>query len=157
MEDSWTEIENVLNKLFIRKENITLQQHMDLYTIVYDYMNDNCYSKTKDKGFKLFNKVSYTLRNICDSIYTKLEECDINVLTNVFELELNNYKKSSKITNVIFAHLNRYWNSLKNPQVSDIYKLAMDIWRIHVYDKIKMKLYNMLPEMDRNEISIDNL
>ncbi|XP_065221244.1 cullin-1-like [Planococcus citri] len=156
-EEIWIGLEMGLERIY-RREPLTKNQYVDLYTRVYEFCVKSSCSNGNDLYKRLDSFLNVHLLNL-QSISSNLIDED---LLKFYTREWEMYHFSSKVLNGICAYFNRHWTIERTLEAGggckfEIYHLAFINWRESLLEGMLSRLTNAilkLIERGRNGESI---
>ncbi|CAF4975098.1 unnamed protein product [Rotaria sp. Silwood1] len=156
VDEVWGKLLNGIEYLF-QFQTIRYSKWMLLYTYIFDYCTNNL-SHNAELYEKLKNYLRNYLEDLCQSSTNLLDR-------DLLEFYMNQWKKycvSCKILHGIFSYFNRHYIRREldfgNPDISEIYSMAMKIWQQILsqlfYTKITRYCLNLI-KAERNHQKID--
>ncbi|CAF3426396.1 unnamed protein product [Rotaria sp. Silwood1] len=156
VDEVWEKLFNGIEYLF-QFQTIRYSKWMLLYTYIFDYCTNNL-SHNAELYEKLKNYLRNYLEDLCQSSTNLLDR-------DLLEFYMNQWKKycvSCKILHGIFSYFNRHYIRREldfgNPDISEIYSMAMKIWHQILsqlfYTKITRYCLNLI-KAERNHQKID--
>ncbi|XP_055306398.1 cullin-1-like [Sitodiplosis mosellana] len=153
----WTILKGGITQIY--KQELTTQQYMDLWSLVYNYCTTE--QKNSKKYFNLSSGRVKVGRSeiIGGELYERLENFLANYLTDLLKSgsNLNNeefwtfyttkwveYRFLSRVLTGVFGYINRTWVRREceegNEDVYEVFQLALVTWREHLFKHLNKQV-----------------
>eukprot|EP01101_Sappina_pedata_P002151 TRINITY_DN12410_c0_g1_i1.p1 TRINITY_DN12410_c0_g1~~TRINITY_DN12410_c0_g1_i1.p1 ORF type:complete len:768 (+),score=286.72 TRINITY_DN12410_c0_g1_i1:26-2305(+) len=164
IDDIWSQLESGINQI-LKSKTFPKMEWMNRYTDVYNHCTNqkgadstsrslNQASGAIFQGKELYTRLSNLLRDYVGKLQKDAENYRDESLLTYYRNEWESYTMSTGKTNHIFSYLNRHWIKREiddGKQVYEVNKLALVIWRDHMYVALKDRLLDaLLSEITRD-------
>ncbi|CAI2348285.1 unnamed protein product [Caenorhabditis sp. 36 PRJEB53466] len=161
-----------------RREFMSPQNYMSLYTSVYDYCTSVTLQSNNRRddggvlnadamnpmgrnggadfvGHEMYRRVEKYVTAYVMEVLKKGEELSGEDLLKYYTTEWENFRVSAKVMDGIFAYLNRHWIRREldegHENIYMVYTLALVIWKRMLFNTIKDKVIDAVLELIRSE------